>query len=41
MDSDFTVIPTPVNVTAEGEGKIILRGLRVLSDLLMVSKGTR
>ena len=41
MDSDFTVIPTPANVTTEGEGKIILRDLRVLSDLLMVSKGTR
>ena len=30
MDSDFTVIPTPANVTAEGEGKKILMGLRVL-----------
>ena len=30
MDSDFTVIPTPANVTAEGEGKEILMGLRVL-----------
>ena len=30
MNNDFTVIPTPANVTAEGEGKEILMGLRVL-----------